>query len=806
MSSSRVCVSVSRNGGLRPALLGIVASGCAMCATAQGVGSATLASSERAADDGSAATLEEVTVTAQRRAERLQDTPIAVTAFTATAIDRLGVSNVQQLAEFVPNVRFDFTAPISGASDAAGVFIRGIGQSDFALTTEAGVGTYVDGVYMSRSLGGVLDVLDIERMEVLRGPQGTLFGRNTIGGAINIVSAKPTDDFSGSSELQLGSFSRLYLRGTVNLPVSESLKVRITASSKQRDGYVRSILAPSGADSSHVPRGSAIPGSGSQIDFGNENRQAARLVALYDPHTNFTAELSADYGKVRENNAPAILRGVTGTLANGPVVFVYNTFQAPTTTIPGFPNAQYSAANFVTGNLSSTYSTGPNGTRIDALGTALTLAWHPQADLELKSISAYRHTKGFFNRDADGSPIDITHTSNYGYRHEQGSEELQFNGKSLQDRLKFAMGVYYFTETGSDPLVVEFPSSFGILYQDTADVHNSSAAGYAQGTLKLTDTLSFTAGARYTRDKKEFHSDQYLITGAASPIVFGVPPGTLVPLVPRDSRVNRTFTDTSPHASLDFKLLEDLLLYASYGTGFKSGGFNLRYVSPRSAVLPFDPEKVTAYEAGIKTEFLDRRVRLNLAGFTNNYDDIQLTVFEHLGAPVTLNAGDARIRGGELELSAAPVAGLELSYNLGYLDARYLRINASPALVSTPEQVISTHTRLQKTPRTQQDVAVDYRIRAGAYGTVQLHADWRFTADTYNDAQNSVFLFQKAWNIGNASIGYEPLSARWSLRLFVDNVTDRRYIVSGDSNYGIGFHEAEYNRPREWGVSGKVSF
>lgn len=787
MSSPRVYVSGSRHGGLRPVLLGIAVSGWAMCAMAQDAGGQARTSGERPPDDGSTAALEEVTVTAQRREERLQDTPIAVTAFTAAAIDRLGVSNVQQLAEFVPNVRFDFTAPISGASDAAGVFIRGIGQSDFALTTEAGVGTYVDGVYMSRSLGGVLDVLDIERMEVLRGPQGTLFGRNTIGGAINIVSAKPSDDFSGSAELQLGSFSRVYLRGTVNLPVSESLKVRITASSKQRDGYVGSIL-------------------GSQIDYGNEDRQAARLVALYDPRTDFTAELSADYAKVRENNAPAILRGVTDTLANGPVVFVYNTFQAPTTALPGFPNARYSPANFVTGNLNTTYSTGPNGTHIDALGTALTLAWRPQTDLELKSISAYRHSKGFFNRDADGSPIDITHTENYGYRHEQGSEELQFNGKLLQDRLKFAMGVYYFTESGSDPLVVVFPASFGMLYQDTADVHNTSAAGYAQGTLKLTDKLSLTAGARYTRDKKEFHSDQYLITGTASPIVFGVPPGTLVPLVPRDSRVSRTFTDTSPHASLDFKPLEDLLLYASYGTGFKSGGFNLRYVSPRSAVLPFDPEKVTAYEAGVKTEFLDHRLRVNLAGFSNNYDDIQLTVFEHLGAPVTLNAGDARIKGAELELSAAPVAGLQLSYNLGYLDARYLRINASPALVSTAEQVISTSTRLQKTPRTQQDVALDYSIRAGAYGTVQLHADWRFTADTYNDAQNSVFLFQKAWNIGNASIGYEPLSAKWSLRLFVDNVTDTRYIVSGDSNYGIGFHEAEYNRPREWGVAGKLSF
>src|SRR5262245_5924746 len=192
MPSLQAHASVSGHRGLHPVLLGIAVSGCAAYAMAQDAPGPARASMERPVDDASTGALEEVTIIAQRREERLQDTPVAVTAFTAAAIDRLGVSNVQELAEFVPNVRFDFTAPISGASNAAGVFIRGIGQSDFALTTEAGVGTYVDGVYMSRSLGGVLDVLDIERMEVLRGPQGTLFGRNTIGGAINIVSAKPS--------------------------------------------------------------------------------------------------------------------------------------------------------------------------------------------------------------------------------------------------------------------------------------------------------------------------------------------------------------------------------------------------------------------------------------------------------------------------------------------------------------------------------------------------------------------------------------------------------------------------------------
>jgi len=757
--------------------------------------------------------LEEITVTAQRREARLQDTPISITAFTASAIDKLGVTNVEQLANLAPNVRFDFTAPVSGASDAAGVFIRGVGQADFALTTEAGVGTYVDGVYMSRSIGGVLDVLDIDRMEILRGPQGTLFGRNTIGGVINIVSAKPTDEFGGAGELELGSFSRRYLRGTLNIPVSDSLKIRLTASSKEEDGYVHSRLVPQSPATSPVPPGSNLPGSGSQIDYGNENRQAVRLIATYDPHNNFTADFSVDGERVRENNAPAVLVGVTGgnNPALGPIAFFYNLVQAPGTQLAGFPNAQYSCANFCTGSPNSTYATGPNGTSINAWGPALTLSWHPRPNLELKSISAHHEESGFFNRDADGSPIDLTHTSNYDYQHRQFSQELQLNGSTFDDRLKFAMGVYYFVETGSDPLLVTFPSSFGTLYQDEDHVDNNSVAGYAQATFSLTQRFSITAGGRYTRDSKTFDTDQYLITGTSAVVgnaVFGgAPPGTLIPLVPRHSHVNSTFTNTSPRVSLDYKIMDQALVYVSYNEGYKGGGFNLRYVAPVPAVVPFGAEKVTTWEAGLKTEFLDRRVRANLALFTTNYNDMQLTEYQELGAPLTVNAGNSKIKGGELELVAAPLEGLELSYSLGVLSAHYVSLVPNPAL-NLPLQVqITRGSKLQKTPPNESVIGIDYRLaHILPGGAVALHADWRFTADTYNDAQNSIFLYQPAYNIGNASIAWEPVLAKWSIRVFVHNATDRRYIVSGDSNYGIGFHEAEFNRPREWGFAGKVSF
>ena len=197
----------------------------------------------------------------------------------------------------------------------------------------------------------------------------------------------------------------------------------------------------------------------------------------------------------------------------------------------------------------------------------------------------------------------------------------------------------------------------------------------------------------------------------------------------------------------------------------------------------------------------------NLALFTTDYSDMQLTEYQELGAPLTVNAGNSRIRGGELELVAAPLEGLELSYSLGVLSAHYVSLVPNPALNLPPEVQITLGSKLQKTPPNENLLGVDYHLQnVIPGGAVVLHADWRFTADTYNDAQNSIFLYQRAYNIGDASIAWVPSLAKWSIRVFVNNVTDTRYIVSGDSNYGIGFHEAEYNRPREWGVAGKVSF
>jgi len=204
---------------------------------------------------------------------------------------------------------------------------------------------------------------------------------------------------------------------------------------------------------------------------------------------------------------------------------------------------------------------------------------------------------------------------------------------------------------------------------------------------------------------------------------------------------------------------------------------------------------------------LDHRLRANVAVFTTDYRNMQLTEYQELGAPLTVNAGDSRIRGGEFELVAMPLDGLELNYSLGVLSAHYTSLVPNPALNLPSVVQITLGSKLQKAPPNESVLGVDYRLaHLLPNGAIVLHADWRFTADTFNDAQNSIYLYQPAYNIGDASIGWQPTSGKWSLRIFANNITNQRYVVSGDSNYGIGFHEAEYNRPREWGIAGKVSF
>ncbi|MEM1051745.1 MAG: TonB-dependent receptor [Pseudomonadota bacterium] len=733
-----------------------------------------------------------IVVTAQKRAEGLQDTPIAITAVSGEALQAQGAENISNLQAVTPNLVFDTTAPVSGVSSGAIVFIRGIGQTDFQLTTDPGVGTYVDGVYISRSVGGVLDVLDLERVEVLRGPQGTLFGRNTIGGAISLVSKRPADSFSLRAEATAASRNGYSGLLAVDAPFADTVRSKFVVSYKTQDGFVDGLL--------------------DDRQLGDTDRFSIRGTIEADLTPDLLATVSADYTSINEQNAGSKLVGISIAAPGSPTRTDFRFDRATGTVVteefaipPGAPTLTFLQnvgptgvfdASFITPDLDTTFATGPNGTNLDIWGTSLTLALNLGFG-ELKSITAYRETTGSFARDADGSPLEVTHTDNFDYDQSQFSQELQLTGEAFEERLKFAVGAYYFDENGNDNLTVTLPILFGNV-NNFATVENKSYAAYAQGTFSLTDYLSITGGVRYTRDEKTYtvpENGGAILNGPAE--VFG-PVGTFTPFFPAGtSEVD--FDDVSFKGVIDYQLDDGTLIYVSYSEGFKSGGFNTRYLVPVPAPVSFDPEQLVTYEGGIKWEGLERRLRLNGAVFFSDYSDIQLVLFQN-GAPLTVNAASADIFGVEFEATALPVDSLELGLGLGYTDAEYSSVAPLDPLVSPELQVLETNA-LPNTPEWSLSAYAAHTLDVTERAEVRTRVDWSYTSRIENDAQNSRFLTQPGVHLINGSIGLHVPDTGLSTTAFVKNLTNRRYIVSGDSNFGIGFHEANFNEPREWGVT-----
>ncbi len=734
--------------------------------------------------------IEEIVVTAQKREENLQDTPIAITAFTEEALEARMISDISKLADFTPNVIFDTTAPISGLSNGAAVFIRGIGQLDFAMTTDPGVGTYIDGVYSSRAVGGVLDVVDIERIEILRGSQGTLFGRNTIGGAINITTKRPAETFGGMLEATFGEFERTDFKGSLDVPVTDKFRTKFAFSSKNRNGFVDRIAV------------------GDRL--GDEDRQSVRASFLLQPADAIEMYATVDYTSIDEQSAGSVMVGITeftGDPAQGLTpssTWAYNQVFVPAN--PGA--APYTLNEFLPGAADQTLATGPTGTDLESFGATLTFTWSLPW-FEFKSISSYRDTEGEFYRDPDNSSVEITETSNPNYNHEQFSQELQLTGAGFNERLQYVLGAYYFEEDGADdvfvPIYGALPTPVGLIalplyINNYSTVDNDSKAVFGQGTFAVTEQIALTFGMRYTEDKKGFGYRQYISPdpfpgNIAVVAILGPPfavPGPADALVMWD-KVSEKFNELNFRAGIDYQLNDDTLLYFTYADGYKSGGFNYRYVVPRLDPLPFDPETLESYEVGVKWQGLDDRLRINAAGFVSEYSDVQIQLFETGGGPLTQNAGVADIIGVEVELTAALHERLLLNAGFGYIDAEYDELNLPTTNVA---QAVNLDTKLPNTPETTVNVSAQYSHPL-PWGSLIVRGDYRYTDDLYNDAQNSPFLYQDGYHTVNASLTFS--AGNWEFSVFGVNLTDKRFITSGDSNFGLGFHEANYNRPREFG-------
>ena len=749
--------------------------------------------------------LEEVIVTAQKRAESLQDTPIAITAFTSDALLDKGINDISELAQQTPNLVFDTASPIGGAASAAAVFIRGVGNTDFSLTTDPGVGTYVDGVYVSRSIGGVLDVLDVERIEVLRGPQGTLFGRNTIGGALSITTRKPAEELEGSIEMIVGNEGRRNVRASIDLPISDTLRTNFAISSKERDGFVRRE-----ADNE---------------ELGNEDKQSVRGTAYFEPNDTWDAQLTLDYTKADESSSPNYTAGFSPGLG---VIGIATQLGITADEALVILNESVSSVDDP-----RNFGLHPQYSNTEVKGTSFITNLHLD-NHDIKYTFAFRETESQFSADTDASPFVVTDLTNPDYQHEQTSHELQFTGNLFDDSLKYAAGLYLFEESGRDLVQVPvtlppigFPvnADFSAFINNYVKVDNESEAAYFQTTYDINDTFSTTFGVRHTKDTKEFNYAQFAGTGllgmefptelpggtVAFPAI--VPPGTVpafVPLVGSGIGTNsNTFSETQYKFGVDATLDDGTLLYYSYSEGFKSGGFVLRYVAPRAEPLTFEPETLTTHEVGMKWQSVDNRHRVNIAVYSSDYEQIQVTLFDGGGGPVTANAGNAEINGVELEWTGIITDNLRLELGYGYTDAEYtslfdlsaLGLSFAPGGVGA---AISLDSKLVNAPKQTLSFGLEYTTQI-ANRELVLRADYSYTDEVYNDSQNSPFLYQDDVSLLNLSARL-ALSEQSDLVAYAENVTDERYIITGNSNFGLGFHSPIASRPREMGLTYRFRF
>ena len=719
--------------------------------------------------------IEEIVVIGQRRERPLQDVPISITAFENTEIESLRLTDIAGVARYTPNVVWDQS--FLGAGNFSAIFIRGVGQpgSFFESSADPAVGVYLDGVYIGRAIGSILGINDVEQIEVLRGPQGTLFGRNTTGGAVLVTTRKPGPELSGWGEVTTGSYDRLDARGVLNIPLSSNVFTRFSVSSLNQDGYGNSLQT--GAE------------------FGDVNADSARAALRWLARDDLIVDLTYDRNRTRQNAPVMTLMFADADPMS--LTGAYNFFVAPTNSVEGWGDGIPWDDRFLTPSEFTNFATGRTLTDVDSEGLSAIVEWRA-GDLTLKSITGFRSLESLWGSDTDLSPLTIIE-STVDTDQDQFSQEFTLQGVSGQ--LDWLAGIYYFEEDVSStdnavlvvPELAEVPVDpvfgvpnplFGVPLGNVGPGTSSSAeslAAFFHLDYAVSDRLSAFGGLRYTYEEKTAIDTSGLVA---------------------NGQTSETFDNLSPTIGLQYFVDPNLQLYANASQGFKSGGFNTIVVIPREDFLPFKPEEITAYELGIKMS--RERFSLSAATFLYDYENIQFPVFNDV-TPEFRNAAEAEMKGAELEFVMAPTSAFLIQAGISYLDARYTQFNVEDLEgLATP---ISIDNELPNAPEWTVNLGIRWSTDAGQAGRISLRGDYSWRDDLYKDAINTPEVRQSAFGVLYAAAEFASNDGRWAVILFGDNLTDERYIVSGGSNkpdFGLAF--ATYARPRTWGLSARYSF
>ena len=728
------------NSSLRPHLLFVIA--CILHGNAL------------AAETSSSQIIEEVVVTAQKRTENLQDVPVAITAFSETTIERVGGSSLADMEAFAPSLNFG-----RGSRRSRGeINIRGVGSFSRNPGFDARTSVYVDGVFVGRSGVFDQDLQGVTGVEILRGPQGTLFGKNTISGAVNINTAKPTEEFAGSVGAELGNYSRRKVQARVNGALAENVFGSVALTKLDQDGFIDNEFL--------------------NVDLNGIDRISGRAKLRVLASDRLELNFSADYldEEARAGNG----EGIGADSGVGLIPFG----QASFSTAPDPREVDHDAQEFE---------------EREFWGISMTADYGFGRDFTLTSITAYREMEWYNLNEEDYTRLFIG-ISEFDENSDQFTQELRIT--SPQDgRFDYVAGLYYIDQDISTQRNGTFSGLFfGRAAEDAeviptfVDVDAKGWAAYFHANYRLTEQLELTGGLRYSYDEKDINFFLPNPTGFAGVLdMSGQAP--FVDSYDAD--------DITPKIGLNWYPAADIMAYVSYSEGFKSGGFNVDFIQDLGE-LPYDEESAESWEVGLKSTFADGRVRLNLAAFQTTFDDFQVQQFQQISPTVSRiaisNAAEAESKGLEMELTVVPVDGLTLIANLAYIDAEFEEFEECGSGVDC------TGNDLPYAPELKYYLSAQYEWSVQQAGSMYVRWDYSNTDDYFTHPENTPVLREvDGYDIHNARIGFTSADDRWDVAIWGKNLSDSDDLRFAELNF-FGVRRGHYEPPRTYGISANYRF